>query len=43
MRYERPAVERRVKVKDPVITVAAAGSPVTPTPTWAPDTGTERS
>lgn len=34
MRYERPAVERRVKVKDPVITVAAA-SPATATPTWA--------
>jgi hypothetical protein len=27
MRYERPAVERRVKVEDPVITVAAIGSP----------------
>jgi hypothetical protein len=43
MRYERPAVERRVKEKDPVIPVATTGSPVGVTPTWAPHEDPERS
>jgi hypothetical protein len=35
MRYEQPAIERRVEVSGPVIAgVAPVGSPVTPTPTW---------
>ena len=36
MRYERPAVERRVAVSGPVIRAVAPGSPTIPTPTWAP-------
>jgi hypothetical protein len=36
--YERPAIEQRVEVSEPVITVAAIGSPsVTATPTWKHD------
>ncbi len=53
MRYERPAIEQRVKTTGPVI-VGGAGpvSPPVPTPNWAPhdttnitadDTGRETS
>ena len=41
MTYERPAVEQRVKVAGPVIAGVTVASPVTPTPTWIPDTETE--
>ena len=37
MRYQRPAIERRVKVADPVIAGPVPVSPVTRTPTWALD------
>jgi hypothetical protein len=36
MRYERPAIEQRVQVTGPVITVATVGSPTVQTPTWVP-------
>ena len=35
MSYERPAVEKRIKVAGPVITAVTATSPVTFTPAWA--------
>jgi hypothetical protein len=36
MPYERPAIEQRVKVTGPVITVTAPSSLVGVTPRWAP-------
>ena len=36
VRYEPPAIERRVKVTDPVISGFIVSPPVTRTPTWAP-------
>jgi hypothetical protein len=35
VRYERPAIDRRVKVTDPVVKVVTV-SPTVPTPAWAP-------
>ena len=47
MRYERPAIEQRVKVVGPVIAgvgtaPVSPGSPVAPTPTWAPHDAPKR-
>ena len=36
MKYERPGIERRVKVQGPVIAGVIPVSPATRTPIWAP-------